>query len=141
MRKSAWRRRLKSMSAMILLTLGNGCALHPDTSNAKSAISCNREQHPDIDTCVSKAYEETTTLLTLRFGTQSFALRWQYNMTVQYTFIRLLPFSMHIGSRGSCGRNLHFLYFIPKIHNATTIPACPKRPLGCRCVDEACKTM
>lgn len=43
MRKRAWRRRLKSMSAMILLTLGNDCALHPDTSNARSAISCNRE--------------------------------------------------------------------------------------------------
>lgn len=42
MRKSAWRRRLKSISAMILLTLGNGCALHPDTSNARSAISWNQ---------------------------------------------------------------------------------------------------
>lgn len=36
------------MSAMILLILGNGCALHPETSKAKSAISCNREEHPQI---------------------------------------------------------------------------------------------
>lgn len=36
------------MSAMILLMLGNGWALHPETSKAKSAISCNREGHPQI---------------------------------------------------------------------------------------------
>lgn len=36
------------MSAMILLMLGNGCALHPETSKAKSAISCNREEHSQI---------------------------------------------------------------------------------------------
>lgn len=36
------------MSAMILLMLGNGCALHPETSKAKSAISCNREERPQV---------------------------------------------------------------------------------------------
>lgn len=48
MRNNAWRRRLNNMSAMILLMLGNGCALHPETSKAKSAISCNREEHTQI---------------------------------------------------------------------------------------------
>lgn len=48
MRKSACRSRLKSMSAMILLTLGKGWALRPDTSNARSAMSYSgeREQRP-----------------------------------------------------------------------------------------------
>lgn len=48
MRNNAWRRRLNNMSAMILLMLGNGCALHPETSKAKSAISCNRQEQPQV---------------------------------------------------------------------------------------------
>ena len=78
------------MSAMILLTLGNGCALHPDTSNARSAMSCNTEYNTQICSCVSGVQLQQTLDKISGFRAHfSFALWWHYEMTGDTTDVTL----------------------------------------------------